>query len=186
MATERVMKTGAGEDGRTEESRSRRAALLEHYKKQSESGREQEKKEEEEPLVEEPVQGWAAWSRSILGSAYGEAAVNNPVDPDLSLAELLETNESAINAMKSRVSSDPLYDQTRHDSLWLLRFLMSHDGHAEKAAAAFLRAMAIRKQEHLDEIGDIASSRHHSEWPVRDVFSQIMPSIGLSPYAGPH
>lgn len=121
----------------------------------------------------EPPQGWASWSRAMLGAAYvyavGESGPSVETAPEASsIDELLAQHAPSIELLRQCMAADPLFEPDRHDSLWLLRFFLSHKDVA-RAGEAARRALGIRKQQHLDEIGAIVRSCPPQEWPVYGV-----------------
>ena len=132
---------------------------------------------------EEPPQGWASWSKSMLGAAYTYAMSGSEPPPmttpeTATVDELLEIHADAINQILRRMSVDPLFQPERHDKLWLLRFYLSHKD-VEKAANAMSRALATRKEKHLDEIGSIVRSAHPDDWPIAGMLEDLLPVVGL-------
>jgi len=49
-----------------------------------------------------------------------------PEDNRPSAKKLIVEYREKIDKIRDEVSKDPLYDRTKHDDLWLLRFYLSH------------------------------------------------------------
>ena len=60
------------------------------------------------------------------------AIVDTPIEPVTSdderpiVKDLIDEYRVLIDEMKLGISDDPLYDSTKHDDLWCLRFILSH------------------------------------------------------------
>jgi len=73
------------------------------------------------------------------------------------ICDLIEKHLHDINAVRKLIVNDPLFDSTLYDDLWILRFIMSHKNRG-KAAKAAKKAMQIREEYKLNELGDIRSA----------------------------
>ncbi|MDC0526194.1 hypothetical protein OAO87_04250, partial [bacterium] len=88
--------------------------------------------------------------------------------PEPTVAEQLEQHQAALAAMRAALAAEPLFDATRHDGLWLLRFLLSSKLQAPKAADGARTALALRQKLGLDDMkemvttGAAASQRSHA------------------------
>jgi len=72
--------------------------------------------------------------------------------PGSEVRQLLDFHAEAIGALRGRVERHRLYDASRHDDLHLLRFLLSHKGKVDAAAAAFEGALEWREEHGIDAI----------------------------------
>ena len=75
--------------------------------------------------------------------------------PDI--CDLIEKHLHDINAVRKLIVKDPLFNSTLYDELWILRFIMSHKNPVQAAKAA-KKAMQIREEYKLNELGDICST----------------------------
>jgi hypothetical protein len=66
------------------------------------------------------------------------------------VAKLIVEHAKSIAELRSAIQDDPLYEPTKHDDLWLLRFLLSHKGKVPKAATACLHTLLFRQIHQLD------------------------------------
>jgi hypothetical protein len=66
------------------------------------------------------------------------------------VAELIVEHAKSIAELRSTIQDDPLYEPTKHDDLWLLRFLLSHKGKVQKAATACKHTLLFRRTHQLD------------------------------------
>jgi hypothetical protein len=61
-----------------------------------------------------------------------EVAVADPIPPvnqyddRPSVKELIEKHRQSIDQVQLGLKDDPLYDLSKHDDLWILRFVLSH------------------------------------------------------------
>ena len=67
-----------------------------------------------------------------------------------SVKELIETHRKKIDKVKQELSEHPLYDATKHDDLWILRFVLSHKKTKPSVKAAKF-TLEFRKEHSLDE-----------------------------------
>ena len=68
-----------------------------------------------------------------------------------SVKELISQNRLLIDDVKSELCNHELYDETKHDDLWILRFLLSHKKDKRRALAAAEATLVYRKIHSLDE-----------------------------------
>jgi len=110
------------------------------------------------------MSGWP-WMKGI------EVALAEPVprtcveDERHSALQVIAMHRSLVDQVKSELAStDPLYDPTKHDDLWIVRFLLSHKKNPKDALKAAKATLLFRKQHKLDETGDIrAFPPHHRD-----------------------
>jgi CRAL/TRIO domain len=94
------------------------------------------------------------------------AIVLEPIDPVTeyddrkAVKDLLQEHCDKISQMKASLQDDPLYDESMHDDLWILRFFLSHKN-VEPAIKAAKHTLEFRKQYNLDEWGDIRATPPH-------------------------
>jgi hypothetical protein len=65
--------------------------------------------------------------------------------------ELIVEHAKSISELRAALQDDPLYEPTKHDDLWLLRFLLSHKGKVPKATKACQHTLVFRKTHQLDD-----------------------------------
>eukprot|EP00980_Cylindrotheca_fusiformis_P015518 scaffold4412_cov91-Cylindrotheca_fusiformis.AAC.1 len=89
-----------------------------------------------------------------------------PEDDRPSVSELIKEHADKINQVRIELKEtmEPLYDPSKHDDLWILRFLLSHKLKTKRAIKAAKHTLDFRKEYHLDE-QDI---RHYPPHKVRD------------------
>ncbi len=78
---------------------------------------------------------------------------------------LLGIHRDAVEKLRVLVSTHPHFKAERHDSLWLLRYLLSHKLRVPAAAAAARSALQIRHERGLDEIAHFVRTQPPSAWP---------------------
>mmetsp|Transcript_1573 Transcript_1573/g.2249 ORF Transcript_1573/g.2249 Transcript_1573/m.2249 type:complete len:303 (-) Transcript_1573:189-1097(-) len=71
------------------------------------------------------------------------------------ISDLLEEHTSAIKAVCDQIQDDPLYDKSRYDDIWILRFILSHKKSIKDASQAAQKTMQFRHDKKLNELGDI-------------------------------
>ena len=85
-------------------------------------------------------------------------AIADPIEPITefddrpAVKELIVKYRKPIDAVKKGLEDDPLYDQSKHDDLWILRFCLSHKKKKAKIALeAAKETLAFREKYALDE-----------------------------------
>lgn len=83
-------------------------------------------------------------------------AIADPIEPidqfdrRPSVKDLLKKNAPTIASVKEVIRNDPLYDATKHDDLFILRFLLSHR-RPGAAIKGIQHTLLFRKEQALDE-----------------------------------
>ena len=73
-----------------------------------------------------------------------------PEDKREKVKDLVEQYSDKIEKVKEGLADDPLYDPTKHDDLWILRFVMSHKK-AKPSLKAAKHTLEFRKKHNLDD-----------------------------------
>ena len=121
------------------------------------------------------AQAPAAAVASTASVATTAAAAETAADgPALLVSELLRTHAAAIEAMRTALAEDPLYEPARHDGLWLLRFLLSHNHEPERAAKVARSVLEWRRDRAMDEIATVVTTTAQAGWPH---FKTIQPHL---------
>lgn len=68
-----------------------------------------------------------------------------------SVSSLITEHRTVIDDVRNELRTDPLYDRHKHDDLWILRFVLSHNQNVSSAVRAAKYTLAFRKQHQLDE-----------------------------------
>ena len=61
-----------------------------------------------------------------------DVAIADPIEPvnehddRVSVKDLIKEHREKIDKIREGIQDDPLYDPTRHDDLWIVRFWLSH------------------------------------------------------------
>ncbi|KAL3910496.1 MAG: hypothetical protein SGILL_007667 [Bacillariaceae sp.] len=82
--------------------------------------------------------------------------VADPIEPVTShddrpaVKDLIEEHRDKIDKIQAAIAEDPLYDPTKHDDLWMLRFWLSHKK-SKDAIAAAKATLLFRKKYDLDK-----------------------------------
>ncbi|CAB9521215.1 expressed unknown protein [Seminavis robusta] len=83
-------------------------------------------------------------------------AIADPIDPVCpeddrpSVKALIKEHGEKIAKIKAALVDDPLYEESKHDDLWIMRFWMSHKK-SQVAIDAAKHSLAFRKEHKLDE-----------------------------------
>ena len=86
-----------------------------------------------------------------------KALVDSPIEPlhegdDRPIVkDLIEKHRKSIDKLVSEINQDPLYDATKHDDLWILRFVLSHKRNHKESLKAIKHTLQFRKERKLDE-----------------------------------
>lgn len=114
-----------------------------------------------------------------------DEAVADPIEPITSHDErpsvkaLLEEHREKIDKIKLEVSQDPLYDATKHDDLWMLRFWLSHNK-SKQAIAAAKTTLLFRQKYQLDQTDIRQDAPHKTKEPrVADYWKTRWNSDGV-------
>ena len=82
-------------------------------------------------------------------------AIADPIDPVTeeddrpSVKALIDEHRKMIDKVKAEVQQEDLYDPTKHDDLWFLRFCMSHKK-SKPAIKAAKHTLKFREEHNLD------------------------------------
>ena len=98
------------------------------------------------------------------------------------VSDLLLENEASITAVRAEVEKDALYDSNRHDALWLLRYVLSHKGNVEGAAAAAKATIQFRHTWNMD--ADDYDTTEQACAAVIKFYKAVVP--GALTYYAPH
>jgi CRAL/TRIO domain len=101
------------------------------------------------------------WLQPTTPEAYGAGAVAVPsphsthssqYDSRESIHTMIQERQSMIRQMQMALQNDPLYIREKHDEIWLVRFLLSHQNNVSAAMEAARYTLAFRKEHHLDDV----------------------------------
>lgn len=85
-----------------------------------------------------------------------DVAIADPIaalddhDDRPSVKDLIEENREHIDKLKAEIAEDSHYNPTKHDDLWLLRFLLSHKKKLTPSVKAARTTLAFRHEHRLD------------------------------------
>jgi hypothetical protein len=85
-----------------------------------------------------------------------DVAIADPIaalddhDDRPSVKDLIEENREHIDKIKAEIAEDSHYNPTKHDDLWLLRFLLSHKKKLTPSVKAARTTLAFRHEHRLD------------------------------------
>lgn len=83
-------------------------------------------------------------------------AVADPIDPVCpederpAVRDLIDMHRTAIDKIAEKLGESKHFDPTKHDDLWILRYLISHKGKHSSALDAALRTLEYRAENNLD------------------------------------
>lgn len=87
----------------------------------------------------------------------------SPYDERPLISDLLTKHSAAIDSVRQIIQADDvgnkLYNKgdnaKRYDDIWILRFVLSHNGNVTAAAKAVLKTIEFREEKKMNELGDI-------------------------------
>ena len=139
------------------------------------------------------------WMKGVGVAVADAIPALNEHDERPSAKGLIDENRSIIDQVKKELETDPLYDASKHDQLWIIRFLLSHKLDKQRALKAAKTTLLFRKEHKLDE-KDIRFSpvsknheneivRQHQSFCQEDAVRFVVPDaqrgvIGFLHYAG--
>ncbi|KAL3926408.1 MAG: hypothetical protein SGBAC_013487 [Bacillariaceae sp.] len=93
-----------------------------------------------------------AWMQGAKPSVNDSSTSNNDIEDSRPLiSNLLKDNRELIEELQVQLTKDELYDQDKHDELWILRFLLSHKNDLQEALSAAKETLQFRKKYQLDD-----------------------------------
>lgn len=93
-----------------------------------------------------------AWMQGAKPSVSDSSTSNKDIEDSRPLiSNLLEEYRELIKELQVQLSKDDLYDQDKHDELWMLRFLLSHKKDLDEALSAAKETLQFRKMYQLDD-----------------------------------
>lgn len=69
------------------------------------------------------------------------------------VSDLLKKHFTTIEAVRANIQTDPLYDASRYDDVWILRFVLSNKS-VKASTATALATMKFREQHKLNDMDD--------------------------------
>mmetsp|Transcript_21321 Transcript_21321/g.60872 ORF Transcript_21321/g.60872 Transcript_21321/m.60872 type:complete len:323 (+) Transcript_21321:98-1066(+) len=109
-----------------------------------------------------------------------EAITSQPIEPVTIhdnrplVVDLIKQHRQKIDKIKAEVSKHPLYEPTKHDDLWLLRYWLTQQK-SKPAIEAAIAALELRKKHNMDAWGDIRNTPPNQvkTGPVATYYSHI-------------
>jgi len=106
------------------------------------------------------MSGWP-WMRDVDPTSFINVETNDNHDDDDDddddarplISQLIADHRTTIDQVRKELANDDLfhlYDKTKHDDLWVLRFLLSHNHDPDRAVVAARATMLYRKKYNLD------------------------------------
>jgi len=103
--------------------------------------------------------------KGVEVASCNNSNIADPIDPVCehdnrsSVKDLIQEHGDKIAKIKAGILDHPLYDERKHDDLWIVRFYLSHKK-SQKATEAAVRTLEFREEHHLDE-NDIRQTPPH-------------------------
>jgi hypothetical protein len=91
------------------------------------------------------------WMKDIAIAIADPIAPVTENDIRESVKDLLQKHRDKIDQVQEGIQSDPLYDSTKHDDLWIVRFLLSHGKKVKPSVKAAKATLQFRAQHKLDD-----------------------------------
>jgi hypothetical protein len=85
-----------------------------------------------------------------IGVVMASAADDTDEDDRPLIQDLIQKHRQTIDQVTEEVAKDPLFEATKHDDLWILRFVLSHKQKVKAAVKAARSTLAFRHQHKLD------------------------------------
>jgi CRAL/TRIO domain len=96
--------------------------------------------------------GWPWMKGCPTATAEEPKESTRDIDDDRpSVTELFEEHRHLIDEVAAELGSDPLFDVSKHDDLWILRFLMSHKKRVKAAVKSAKFTLSFRNDHRLDQ-----------------------------------
>jgi len=118
------------------------------------------------------MSGWP-WMKDesvAIADAIGED------DRRPSVKQLIDENRELIDQVESQLLQNELYDVSKHDDLWILRFLLSHEKNTPRALEAAEATLRFRKTHKLDSIDIRAFPPQERDQVKNEAFQHFMNS----------
>lgn len=114
----------------------------------------------------------------------------DPYDERPMVDDLLEKHAKDIALVREHILSDDecksLYEKgdntKRYDDIWILRYVLSHKGHAKSALKAAIKTIKFREETKLNEMGDLRHRIKQYGIPDTEKMSNIDPLPGFKLY----
>ena len=96
------------------------------------------------------------------------------------LAAMLLSHRQQLDALRAVLQVEPLFDERKHDDIFLLRFLLSYEPRGRDvsaAASAVRRSLSVRQIHKLDELGEMVERTPIRRWldgPLREQLADSM------------
>lgn len=91
------------------------------------------------------------WMKGVKEAIADAAPPVDEYDKRPSVKDLIQEHRKKIDQVQIDLQEDPLYDATKHDDLWILRFVLSHKGSTKKALKAAQGSLLFREDMKLGE-----------------------------------
>jgi hypothetical protein len=91
------------------------------------------------------------WMKGVGVAIADPIPLVNEYDDRVSAKARIDENRRIIDAVKMELEGDPLYNSSKHDDLWILRFLLSHKKNRKAAIKAAKATLVFRNKHKLDE-----------------------------------
>lgn len=91
------------------------------------------------------------WMKGLADAIADPISPIDEYDKRPSVKGMIEGNRKLIDDVKKDLKTDPLYDENKHDDLWILRFLLSHKKNESKSLQAAKSTLLFRKERNLDD-----------------------------------
>jgi len=89
------------------------------------------------------------WTKQLLRPVADPIQLEDD-DARPSIPQLIEKHRDAIDQVKEKLKTHPLFHFPKHDDLWILRFVLSHQKNVTKSAAAAQATLQYRHDRKLD------------------------------------
>jgi hypothetical protein len=91
------------------------------------------------------------WMKGVAMAIADPIAPVTEHDIRESVKDLIQKHRDKIDQVQEGIQSDPLYDATKHDDLWIVRFLLSHGKKTKPSVKAAKATLQFRAEYELDD-----------------------------------
>lgn len=91
------------------------------------------------------------WMKGIQDAIADPIEPVNATDSRSAVKDLIQKHRESIDKVRQAIANDVNYDVTKHDDLWILRFILSHKKKLKDAIKATQHCLTFRAEHKLDD-----------------------------------
>jgi hypothetical protein len=135
-----------------------------------------------QPSHEQPLPERLLKPEPPMSPVPAKTAVAAPGSKEQPYGPMLAANRQHLDALNAALHADPLFDASKHDDLFLLRFLLSYEprgSDVSAAVAAVRRSLSLRQIHKLDEVGHDLEHTPMRRWLDAHLHEQLAHAIDV-------